>query len=49
MEEIRRTLGGLPVSVAVDVRYDTPGKLFDKEHWHEKIFILQIKLGCTPR
>nr|XP_034314958.1 uncharacterized protein LOC109618740 isoform X1 [Crassostrea gigas] len=25
MEEIRRTLGGLPVSVAVDVRYDTPG------------------------
>lgn len=32
MEEIRRTLGGLPVSVAVDVRYDTPGKLSDKEH-----------------
>lgn len=32
MEEIRRTLGGLPVSVAVDVRYDTSGKLFDKEH-----------------
>ncbi|XP_062578022.1 uncharacterized protein LOC134239904 [Saccostrea cucullata] len=25
MEKMRRSLGGLPVSVAVDVRYDTPG------------------------
>lgn len=25
MEEMRKSFGGLPISVAVDVRYDTPG------------------------
>eukprot|EP00105_Crassostrea_gigas_P038596 XP_019922744.1 PREDICTED: uncharacterized protein LOC109618740 [Crassostrea gigas] len=53
MEEIRRTLGGLPVGVAVDVRYDTPGFCANRSTAVfldlEKKLILHMEVGVQGR